>query len=284
MKNNKVVFLLDFTMLLAICGLEAKVLTGVPVHEWLGVALGAVIVVHLLLQWPWIESQARRLFSHGAWRARANYFLNLVFFVCMIATIVSGMMISEHVLPIQGRQLADSFTWHSIHGFAGHAIMFIAGLHLALNWDWIIAAIRGRIQPRPATVLIDSEQHHTTPTISSRTVRGMILLTVACGIAGAGTYGIKKSLAAAGFHEEDAYTFARGADTRQTLTMAPPGSRLPDRFLRDRSERPDSTGRVGMMIITGQPSLKFGYPAFVMTVVIVALSALAGRKVLRIRL
>src|SRR5262249_11092447 len=44
---NAVLFLLVMAVFLV-------TLTGLPFHEWLGLAAAAVIVVHVVLQWDWI--------------------------------------------------------------------------------------------------------------------------------------------------------------------------------------------------------------------------------------
>ena len=40
--------------------------TGQAIHEWLGIAFGATIIVHLLLHWKWIVNVVRRFFTRVA--------------------------------------------------------------------------------------------------------------------------------------------------------------------------------------------------------------------------
>ncbi len=282
MRNKRLIWLFDVVMLLAVCGLEAKMLTGVLIHEWMGVVLALAIIGHLLLQWPWVESHARRVFSPRTWRQRVNFALNTLFFLAMAATTVSGIMISEHVLVRSGQRLEDSITWHSIHGFAGHAIMFIAGLHLALNWDWIVAIVRGRFRPRPAEDASPPSRTHVPSLRTANFVRGLATVLLACGLAGAGTYGIEKSMAAGGFEGEDAYAFAKRGNGSDGMVLRVPAGQERERH--DGPAAPDTIRMNGYIFVAGQPSMKFGFPTLVITVVVVGLSAFVGRKILRLHL
>jgi hypothetical protein len=51
----QVVFWLDAILLISVCALETVPFTGMIAHEWLGLAVAGMIVVHLL-SWAWIAS------------------------------------------------------------------------------------------------------------------------------------------------------------------------------------------------------------------------------------
>ena len=140
-------------MLLVFCALETVPFTGLVLHEWLGLALVALILAHLLLSWPWISTATRRFIS-GSARTRVNYAINLGLFASMTVLILSGVLISEHAIPqllrIRPADLPDAFRWDSIHDRLSDAVVILAGLHLALNWDWTFAAARKLFrEPQP---------------------------------------------------------------------------------------------------------------------------------------
>ncbi len=282
MKRNKWVFLLDAGLFLGVCGLESKVLTGVPAHEWLGTVFAVALLVHLLLQWPWVESQFRRLFSPGAIRARINYFLNAAIFICMAAAMVSGFMISEYVLPRNGRQLDDSIAWHTIHGNTGHAIMFLAGLHVALNWDWIVAAIRGRAKTRPALEVSVRRLARTRRHFWYGDLRRLGVLLFVTGLVAIGTFGMQRVLIASGWTENDAYAATRRATENGAMPLPPRSASTENRTMG--AIVSDSLHQGRFVYDSRHPSLSHGYPAFIATIVIVCVMAVAGRKVLKLRL
>ncbi|HVW83164.1 MAG TPA: DUF4405 domain-containing protein [Bryobacteraceae bacterium] len=149
----QVVFWLDAILLISVCALETVPFTGMIAHEWLGLAVAGMIVVHLLLSWAWIASSTRRLVTGASNRTRVNYFLNACLFACMTAVIFSGILISQHAMPaLTKKEAADmtaNFRWDRIHDRFSDLVVIFAGLHLAINWDWMAAAAR-RILRRQA--------------------------------------------------------------------------------------------------------------------------------------
>jgi hypothetical protein len=150
MSRNQLSLTLDLLLLLAVCALEVVSLTGLPLHEWLGVALCGAVLVHLLLQWTWIESRTRRVLAPlpRIRRTRINYLLNLTLFVAMIVAIFTGVMISETVLPAIGLTGSRNRLWGQFHSLATGVVLLLVGLHLALNWQWVVRIARSFFQSR----------------------------------------------------------------------------------------------------------------------------------------
>lgn len=143
-RRLKATFWLDVALLLFFCALETVPFTGLVIHEWLGLALVIMIFAHLLLSWSWIASQTRGLFRRPG-RARINYVLNLSLFAAMTALIFSGILISQYAIPaLTGAKLEPEMDWRwdSIHNRLSDFVVVLAGLHLAINWEWALAAGR----------------------------------------------------------------------------------------------------------------------------------------------
>jgi cytochrome b561 len=138
-------FLLDLVMLISACALQIVPFTGGLAHEWLGLAFGAMMIVHLLLSWPWVAAQSTRLFTAKSLRTWANYLLNALLFVIFVCLIVSGIFISEDAVPAitaTHRIVRADSPWEAVHGRSSDYAVILVGLHLALNWDWSLAASR----------------------------------------------------------------------------------------------------------------------------------------------
>jgi hypothetical protein len=74
-------------------------LTGIAIHEWLGVAGTAAVVVHLLLHWEWIVGVTRRFLGRTSGAARLNYVVDALFFIDLVVISLSGLMVSQALLP-----------------------------------------------------------------------------------------------------------------------------------------------------------------------------------------
>ncbi len=139
-----ITFWLDVTLLVSVCALQTVSFTGLVLHEWLGLAMVGMVFAHLLLAWSWIASQSRRLFAVQSARARINYLLNLSLFAGVTAVIFSGILISQKAIPtLTGTKAAPDMDWRwdHLHNQFSQAVVILSGFHLAINWDWALAAV-----------------------------------------------------------------------------------------------------------------------------------------------
>src|SRR3982751_2132307 len=108
----KITFALDMALLVAVCALQDVAFPGLVVHEWLGLAMVAMVFAHLLFAWSWIATQSRRLFSAQSLRSRINYLINLTLFAAVTAVIFSGILISQKAIPtLTGTYVAPEMDW-----------------------------------------------------------------------------------------------------------------------------------------------------------------------------
>jgi len=138
-------FWLDVTLLVSVCALQTVSFTGLVLHEWLGLAMVGMVLAHLLLAWSWIAIQSRCLFAKQSVRARINYLLNLSLFAGVTAVIFSGILISQQAIPtLTGTKAAPDMDWRwdILHHQFSDAVLTLSGFHLAINWDWALAAIQ----------------------------------------------------------------------------------------------------------------------------------------------
>jgi len=127
-------------MLLLVCVLECINFTGLEWHQWLGFAFCPVVLLHVVLQWPWFSTQFQRVLTPGAWRVRVNAGLNLLLLVLMAAVLFSGGFVSAQGVKALGESFGSVRIWSEVHGWLNFALVVLVGLHLALNWDWVIGA------------------------------------------------------------------------------------------------------------------------------------------------
>ena len=141
--SAKTKLVMDFLVAGLILVLLSTVLTGLALHEWLGIAVGIVIIVHLLLSWQWIASITKRFFKALPGTTRFEYILDALLFAAMTLTIYSGLMISRVAIPALGLNgAAPNFLWRGMHSLSANSLMLLIGLHLALSWSWIVKTIR----------------------------------------------------------------------------------------------------------------------------------------------
>jgi uncharacterized protein DUF4405 len=112
--------------------------SGIPIHEWLATSILAVLVVHLLLSWDWIVQTTRRFLGTLNVQTRLNYLLNWSLFIDVMLLMLSGLVISEVVMPTLGIGLPRNFAWRGLHEFSANLFIVLLGLHTALHWSWVV--------------------------------------------------------------------------------------------------------------------------------------------------
>ena len=61
----------------------------------------------------------------------------------MTAVIFSGILISRKAIPaLTGAKSAPDmdWRWNSLHILFSQFVIVLSGFHLAMNWDWVLAA------------------------------------------------------------------------------------------------------------------------------------------------
>jgi len=113
------------------------------VHEWLGLVFVTALLLHLLLQWAWIASATGQLRAPRTPRVRINYTLNALLFIVMTFALASGFVISRAVLPTLGMHPSSNFVWTKVHKLFSTLVIVIIGLHLGMNWHWVKTFVLG---------------------------------------------------------------------------------------------------------------------------------------------
>ena len=140
MTRARIILALDTVLFLLLAILLDPRFEGLALHEWIGLAVIPMVIVHLLFAWGWIGTTLVRLFRPGAWRLRVNALLNLLLFVAFVVTCFSGVMTSFIALPSLGVAPHDFEGWRILHNRSEVYLEVLAGLHVAMNWSWIANA------------------------------------------------------------------------------------------------------------------------------------------------
>jgi hypothetical protein len=146
-------FVVDVSLVLAFVLVMDVPLTGIPIHEWLGIALAVGLIAHLVQHANWIVTTTRRLLTSASMRNRINYLMMAGLFVGFVSISASGLLISEVALPFLGIEPVASDFWLWLHLASVTWVLWLTALHVALNWKWLVNAV-GRFLIRPVGALL----------------------------------------------------------------------------------------------------------------------------------
>jgi hypothetical protein len=129
-------FWLDVVILVSYIFAYSYGFTGDAIHEWLGLVLGLVLLVHLTLHWDWVVRTTRKLFGRRG-HDRVIWLVNLALLFGMTLCIVSGIVISRVAMPSLGFFLTASLFWNRLHILTAEITLGLVPVHAALRWRWI---------------------------------------------------------------------------------------------------------------------------------------------------
>jgi hypothetical protein len=243
-------------MLLLVCVLEPIKFTGLEWHQWLGFALCPLVLLHVVMQWQWFVTQFQGMGRRGGYRVRLSALLNLLLFVLMAAVLFSGVFASRQSTALIGESVGRVRLWHEVHGWLNFVLVVFVGLHLALNWDWILATLRRKRPRRPGSDAVLTGRR--SPALVEYLSRSFVVLLVALLAAGATYFAIKLTLPPgkrADLQNQRVITATADHSQKKQLAPAPRRADVPD-----------------------------GLFGFATAVSIVLLVAIIGRYVFRLRL
>ena len=131
-------YVMDTLLLISFMLVSAPQATGVPLHEWFSLFFIIPFVIHLLLHWDWVTRSFGRLFANIAARERFNIVWDYLLYIMMLLVFVSGFLVSVALLPALNISLNIQDFWSKIHHDSATFIMPMLGVHLALNFSWIV--------------------------------------------------------------------------------------------------------------------------------------------------
>ncbi|MCI8616627.1 MAG: DUF4405 domain-containing protein, partial [Lachnospiraceae bacterium] len=138
--------IIDIGMTVVLLFLMAYELIGEAAHEWLGIGMLVLFIIHHSLNWKWSRSVFKgKYIPLRIWQT--------VFVIGILLTIAgsmySGVILSKHALsfmPIKGgRALAREI--HMVSAYCGFVLM---SLHLGFHWKMMMGMARRIIKELPS--------------------------------------------------------------------------------------------------------------------------------------
>ena len=130
---------LDVAALAVFLVVANPALTGIGVHEWLGLGMFLVFFVHALLHADWAVDALRGSVARPSWGRTGNLALDLLIAVAFMAATVSGIMVSGAVLPAFGWYAEGYYFWDPLHAMSAKALLALLLVHFVVHWKWMAA-------------------------------------------------------------------------------------------------------------------------------------------------
>lgn len=148
MKRKQIMkIIIDILMTVILLLLMAYNLVGEAIHEWLGIGMFVLFILHHILNSRWSRNLSKGKYT--PFRILQVLFVVLAL-TSMLGSMISGIILSRHALtflPITGGQ-AWARTLHMISAYWGFAFL---SLHLGLHWNTMMGMAK-RMWKKPSAV------------------------------------------------------------------------------------------------------------------------------------
>lgn len=130
MKRSHVLF--DTAVLVVYLLAANPVLTGIPLHEFVGLGAFVIVVAHVVVSGEGLGGRGRV----------GQLILNAVLLLSLATCVVSGAMVSGTVLPAMGLYALGYHFWDPLHAVAAKILLAALLVHVVVRAPAALAVLR----------------------------------------------------------------------------------------------------------------------------------------------
>lgn len=116
-------------------------ITGLPVHEWLSLAITVPALIHLVINWDWTVRIAKTFWTKLMSMSRLNFVIDVALFASAVTVMLSGLAVSQVIAGTIGLASTAGVVWHVLHSSSAMLTLFLLMAHFALHAEWFARAI-----------------------------------------------------------------------------------------------------------------------------------------------
>ncbi len=132
--KQKFKMFIDILMTIALLLLMSYMMVGRDVHEWIGVAMFVLFIIHHILNIKWSKKLMKGKYT--TYRI-VQTVLVIFIFISMISSMYSGIVLSREVFTWLSFGASKSFA-RNLHMLAAYWGFIFMGLHLGLHWNMMV--------------------------------------------------------------------------------------------------------------------------------------------------
>ena len=139
---NRIKRIIDIFMTLIITPLMAYQVTGEAAHEWLGVSMVLIVIIHQVLNIKWYASLFKG--NYNSYRI-LSIIIDVLLIISFALTVISGVSMSNHAVPFL-YNLINVNTARVMHLAFSYWSFILMGLHIGMHVNVMTAKIKPNIK------------------------------------------------------------------------------------------------------------------------------------------
>ena len=142
--NSKIKRIVDAAMTVLLLLLMAYQVTGEMAHEYIGMSMTALVIIHQILNRRWYGALFRG--KYNPYRILSTV-MNILLLACFAVTAFCGMSMSSYAVPFLYGMAPVSFV-RRMHLSMSHWAFVLMGLHLGLHVPVMTAGLKWKDRTR----------------------------------------------------------------------------------------------------------------------------------------
>ena len=134
----------DAACLLAYLVAANPAVTGIGVHEWVGVGVLLAFLVHVAMHVDWVVEAVKSAVARPSWARTGNLVLDALIVVAFMTVTVSGLMVSGAVLAAFGLYADGYYFWDPLHATAAKVLLALLLVHVVAHGKWLVGFFGNR--------------------------------------------------------------------------------------------------------------------------------------------
>lgn len=134
--------ILDASALLLYLVIANPLITGIALHEWLGLGVLVVFLVHTAVHYDWVIDVMKRRNKGVSLSRQGNLILDVLLLLTFLVVTVSGLCISGEVLPSFGVYMKGYYFWDPLHIVSAKVLLALIVVHVVVHWKWVASFFR----------------------------------------------------------------------------------------------------------------------------------------------
>lgn len=118
--------------------------TGIGVHEWVGVGVLLAFLVHVAMHVDWVVEAVKSAVARPSWVRTGNLVLDALIVVAFMTVTVSGLMVSGAVLAAFGLYADGYYFWDPLHATAAKVLLALLLVHVVAHGKWLVGFFKNR--------------------------------------------------------------------------------------------------------------------------------------------
>lgn len=135
MKKIKIV--LDIIMFISMILLMKTNITGLQLHEILGICLFIIFIIHKIINFKWVKSVGKNILNKNMKsKSKIMFFLDLILFVFITLNVITGILVSKFILVSITVNNIETIT--ILHKFFAWWSLILISIHIGLHWENVV--------------------------------------------------------------------------------------------------------------------------------------------------